>query len=156
MKDNKINYLDSKGYYFSKDLKIVPGQNMELSKITSKQAQEILKSSARNYINKEDLEELKLIAGGQNTGLPPKTQNTSSGTPTPTRINQVLASVLVNGKLEVKWVDMMDLTPRSKEFLSLNFMVTDGVLRIPLGEKIDLDLDLLPNTMKTERGGAQS
>lgn len=156
MKDNKINYLDSKGYYFSKDLKIVPGQNMELSKITLKQAQEILKSNARNYINREDLEELKLIAGGQNTGLPPKTQNTSSGIPTPTRINQVLASVLVNKELVVKWVDVQDLPPNSKEFLSLNFMVTDGVLRIPLGEKIDLNLDLLPDTMKIERGGSQS
>ena len=147
MANNKINYLDSKGYYFNRDLNIVPGQNMELSKITPKQAQEILKSDAINYIDKEDLEELKLISERS------ATQNTSSGIPNPTRINQVLASVLVNGKIEVKWVDLASLTPNSKEFLSLNSMVKDGVLRVPLGEKIDLDLDSLPNTMKPEIGG---
>ena len=146
MAGKKNNYLDSKGYYFNRDLNIIPGQNMELSKITPKQAQEILKSNAINYIDKEDLEELKLISERS------ATQNTSSGIPNPTRINQVLASVLVNKELVVKWVDLSDLSPYSKEFLSLNFMVKDGVLRIPLGEKIDLNLDLLPNTMKPERG----
>ena len=145
MADNKNTYLDSKGYYFNRDLNIIPGQNMELSKITPKQAQEILKSNAINYIDREDLEELKLISERATT------PNTPSGIPTPTRINQVLASVLVNKELVVKWVDLADLTARSKEFLSLNFMVKDGVLRIPLGEKIDLNLDLLPNTTNNTR-----
>ena len=140
------NYLDSKGYYFNRDLNIIPGQNMELSKITPKQAQEILKSDAINYIDKEDLKELKLISEKSSM------QNTSSGVPDPSRINQVLASVLVNGEMVVKWVDLADLTARSKEFLSLNFMVKDGVLRIPLGEKIDLDLGLLPNPINLEGG----
>lgn len=140
------NYLDSKGYYFNRDLNIIPGQNMELSKITPKQAQEILKSDAINYIDKEDLKELKLIS--EKSAM----QNTSSGVPDPSRINQVLASVLVNGEMVVKWVDLADLTARSKEFLSLNFMVKDGVLRIPLGEKIDLDLGLLQNPIKLEGG----
>lgn len=137
----ETNYLDATGFYFNKTLNIKPGQNMDLKTLTKEQAQDILKSNIINYIDSGDLEELKLISERSTT------QNTSSGAPAPTRINQVLASVLVNRELVVKWVDLADLTLNSKEFLSLNFMVKDGVLRIPLGEKIDLDLDLLPNTI---------
>ena len=135
MEDNQINYLDSNGFYFAGDINIIPGQNMDIKKITKTQAKNILRSNAVNYIAPEDLAELKLIADGFETG-----EGIPSSLPPITRLNQVLTTTSLDGKPFAEWRDKRFVPDESSELPDLNKYISGDTLTIPLGKYLPINL----------------
>ena len=105
MRQKLYNPISSTGYYFSQTLNLAPGENMDISLLTKKQAQDILKSEFVNNIEINDLKMIKQIAEAPEITVP-----------FPLRSGQILVSEAFGDEMKLVWKDYNYLPKESQIF----------------------------------------
>ena len=105
MRQKLYNPISSTGYYFSQTLNLTPGENMDISLLTKKQAQEILKSEIVNHIDSGDFKIIKQIAEAPEITVP-----------FPLRSGQILVSEAFGDEMRLVWTDYDYLPKESQVF----------------------------------------